>query len=230
VQCPSMGRRADWFRARITQDPSLMDAMRQGTGIADSSGSRDLAICVGCRAYGELLSAGRGATVMLGPVDCHCSLLTAANAARSTHHHWHEYSSLLSRDIPIALATVSASMGAVVVVIVGVAFRAVRQGIIDDFTHPEHRHRHSRERAAVALLLHTSSIAMVALLLTPLFLIYNLAAKMLSAPGAVGLGLGLFSFSVVTIVVGLLAFYSMPPRYYEPELRSSIDAHVAASR
>lgn len=68
----------------------------------------------------------------------------------------------------------------------------------------------SRERAALEMLLNTSAAAMVALLATPLFLLYNLAAEKVSAELATAIGIGAFAFAISTLIAGLLLLLVIP--------------------
>lgn len=118
---------------------------------------------------------------------------------------------LVAKDIPIALAGVSAAIGAVVVVFVLFGLQATGHERIDQQTHSTNPHPIYKEAAALSLLVHTSSFAMVTLLFTPLFLLYNLSAAAIAPKIALAIGLGAFAFSITTLVVGLLAFFVMPP-------------------
>lgn len=114
---------------------------------------------------------------------------------------------LLAKDIPLAVAAASAQVGGMVVVFVLFALQARGQENIDEITAPFDPHPVIRRRAAHQLLLRTSSVTMTTLLLTPLFLLYNLAARVVSPSTAVVIGLGSFAFSITTLIVGLSAFF-----------------------
>jgi hypothetical protein len=114
----------------------------------------------------------------------------------------------IPRDLLLALAGVSASVGAIVVVLVGFGFKALED--VEDFAGSSFRLPVWREKAAIGLLVRTSALAMGVLLLTPLLLIYNLAAGLLSTAHALAFGIGAFSFSVTTLIVGLSVFFIVP--------------------
>jgi hypothetical protein len=141
---------------------------------------------------------------------CHCHLLVTIFAAHGAGHHLSSPSSLLSENLPLGLAGVSASMGAIVVVFVAFAFQAIGHESVDELDHRE-RLPFRRWHAARELLIQTSAVAMVGLLLTPLFLLYNLASHVLNSETTIIVAIGIFSFSVTTLIVGLLIFFVVPP-------------------
>lgn len=113
---------------------------------------------------------------------------------------------MLAKEIPLTLAALSGGVGAVVVVFVLFGLQKLEHENVEEFK-GKARLPLKREIAAIHLLLTTSSIAMAVLLLTPVFLLYNLAAHALVPPSAVTIGLAAFSFSVTTLIVGLLSYF-----------------------
>lgn len=113
---------------------------------------------------------------------------------------------LLGKEIPLTLAGLSGAVGAVVVVFVLFGLQSLDREGLDEAMAAEPLPR-KREIAALRLLLSTSSTAMLTLLLTPLFLVYNLVTQALAPSRAVAIGLGSFSFSVSILIVGLFAYF-----------------------
>jgi small-conductance mechanosensitive channel len=139
---------------------------------------------------------------------------------------------LLSKDLPLTLAAVSASVGAVVAFFVLFGLRVLEREKIEEAT----AHRLNiviMEHAALTLILTTSAAAMVALLVTPLFLFYNLAAAALASSTSVAIALGTFSFSLTMLIVGLVSFVIVPTvsrRQQMHLLRSRRPTSAPASR
>jgi hypothetical protein len=113
---------------------------------------------------------------------------------------------MLAKDIPLTLAAISGTVGAVVVVFILFGLQAFERENVEE-PRTADRLPMIRETAAIRLLLGTSSVAMVVLLLTPVFLLYNLATQALRPKDAVAIGLGSFSFSVTTLLVGLFSYF-----------------------
>lgn len=112
---------------------------------------------------------------------------------------------MLSKDIPLTLAGISGAFGAVVVVFILFGLQSLER---ENQLNPESSDRlpMKRETAAIRLLLSTSSVAMLVLLMTPVFLLYDLATQALRPEETVAIGLGSFSFAATALMVGLFAF------------------------
>lgn len=113
---------------------------------------------------------------------------------------------MLAKEVPLTLAGMSAAVGAVVVVFVLFGLQNLEHENVEEFKSRAQLPL-KREIAAIHLLLTTSSIAMAILLVTPIFLLYNLATQALMPGSAVAIGLAAFSFAVTTLIVGLLAYF-----------------------
>lgn len=113
---------------------------------------------------------------------------------------------MLAKEVPLTLAGMSAAVGAVVVVFVLFGLQNLEHENVEEFKSKAQLPL-KREIAAIRLLLTTSSIAMAVLLVTPIFLLYNLATQALMPGRAVAIGLAAFSFAVTTLIAGLLAYF-----------------------
>jgi hypothetical protein len=113
---------------------------------------------------------------------------------------------MLAKEIPLTLAGMSGAVGAVVVVFVLFGLQNLEHENVEEFKSRAQLPL-KREIAAIRLLLTTSSIAMSVLLVTPIFLLYNLTTQALMPGSAVAIGLATFSFSVTTLIVGLLSYF-----------------------
>lgn len=131
---------------------------------------------------------------------------------------------MLAKEIPLTLAGMSTAVGAVVVVFVLFALQGLERENLEEFKSTA-RLSLKREIAAIRLLLTTSSIAMGVLLLTPVFLIYNLAAQALVPESAVAIGLATFTFSVTTLIVGLLSYFIIAT--FRAQAFDKLDARLA---